>query len=119
MSKQDKVGTMKCLRIPKSMFPFLKKNPKVAQAVGMGIITISNLQNNIEEVEKFLLSGELDYLLEDGSKEELQEFIEVALDSQKNGIFEAGEVSEDVLDALKEKLGDQIVTTTIDLTEEE
>ncbi len=110
----DNTVGMACVKMPKKFLPFIQKNQKLGEIVGLGILTISQYEQNIKSVKESL--GDVDLLsalLEDGTKEELKEFIDAALDGQEFGILNFGDIPKEALAEVEKIMGDNMVKTEI------
>jgi hypothetical protein len=102
----SKVSEMACIRIPVGHQEFLEANPRVAQVVGKMLMTIHELSQGIEIMKSMMRdSDKLVHLIEDGTREDLEAFVEAALLSQQeDGILHVKNLPPGAYEKIKERL---------------
>lgn len=110
----ENTNSMTAIRMPKRFFQFITDNQKIAQIVGTGILTIDECERQISDVKEVFMNPEaLAPLLQKGTQEELEEFLQAALEGTEFGIQSFNDLPDGVIEKVKEELGDQMLHTEI------
>jgi hypothetical protein len=103
------------IKLPKEQIAFLRKNPKLAEIVGTAFLLLSELIENANNMRKTLNTPEL-FLpsLENGTKEELEKFLKVLVDSNESEkVISLDNFTNEDYVKLKEAFGEEHILETI------
>lgn len=117
MSNKDReVKAMHLLQLPTKQINFLRRNPVLAEELGQIMIAITEIDLAKQDLLKILADTELiKNHLQDGSEEELKEFISEALKAQQSAL-KFDNLPKGAYQQVKEQLGDRLLATDINLS---
>lgn len=112
---EQRIADVDCIRMPVGSIEFLKKNPEIAKMAGQVMVTILQCAEVIKASKELLRHPEFLYKhIQDGTPEELREFIEAAIRQQENGAtFSKSGTLEQVTTELKETYGNDVLATDV------
>lgn len=104
---------MAAIRIPKKYLEFLNRNPKLGQVVGSLVIARTEIKERLDILNKILLDGDVfEGKLEDGTKEELNEFL-AALAEQTGSATIFKNMTNEQFEEVKQKLNEAELASTM------
>ena len=103
-----------CVKIPKEQTAFLEANPRLVKVVGNVVGNLVDVYGKIEKMSDTLKDPNfLTELIDAGTVDQAIEFVNMALKSAKDGAIMIDNVSREVLDKVKEKLGKEVIETML------
>lgn len=95
---------MSAVKMPSKFFPFIGRNKKIGEIVGMGIIQIDHHEIEIKAIKTALRNTDILAMgLEDGTREELEEFMS-AINNGEYQIQTFEGLTEDTVDEIRKEL---------------
>src|SRR5688572_10786410 len=119
--QEQSTGTFAAVKMPKAYLDFIKKNDKIANAVGTLMVGLAEIKQQEKEEIRILSSPELfEKELEDGTPEQLKGFLSKVLeDIDKVQVYQniTDTEHEEILEKLG-KNGQVVVSTRVNLDEQ-
>lgn len=100
------------VKIPIEHRAFIEANPRVAKVIGSSISQLVEIYEKIEKAKSIITDPNfISSFIDNGTVEQALKFINAALESAKGDTAKINNVSREVLDLVKEKLGNDIFET--------
>lgn len=102
------------VKIPIEHRAFLEANPRFAKTVGTVVGNLVEVYEKIEKMKDMLKDPKLlKSLIDVGTAEQANVFIDIALEAAKGSAIKIDNVSREVLDRVKEELGKDALETPL------